>query len=248
MTGHGPLLGDVLRLADDPQLKEWGTAVLDGEPIAGIGDVSGAVYDLVNASLGDQPRIHPDAYVSPLANVHDDVVIGPGTRVHEYSTVRGRTVISGDVHIGYGCEISRSVIGQGSILSHRATIGCALIGRDTYFATDLVIGVCVLSNPDMLHPSKPVAFALPNGGRMSTGQPKWGAIVGDGVRAGVRVTLGPGAIVGAGSTLHANVNVPTAWIPPGSTLRPARTDFQITPSHAPAQGGPACSTSLTVST
>ncbi|GAA2704049.1 hypothetical protein ACFY9G_39180 [Streptomyces anthocyanicus] len=245
MTGRGPLLGDVLRLADDPHLKEWGAAVLDSEPVAEIGDVSGAVYDLVSASLGGGPRIHPDAYVSPLANVHDDVVIGPGTRVHEYSTVRGRTVISGDVHIGYGCEVSRSVIGRGSVLSHRATIGCAVIGQDAYFATGLIIGVCVLSNPDMLHPTKPVAFALPDGGRMSTGQPKWGAIVGDGVRAGVRVTLGPGAIVGAGSVLHATVNVPTAWIPPGSTLHPAGSGFQITP--APVQGGPACATSPTAS-
>ncbi|MEV4046318.1 hypothetical protein [Streptomyces sp. NPDC049744] len=246
MTGGGPLLGDVLRLADDPHLKAWGAAVLDGEPIARIGDVSGAVYDLVSAALGDQPRIHPDAYVSPLANVHDDVVIGPGTRVHEYSTVRGRTVISGNVHIGYGCEVSRSVVGQGSVLSHRATIGCAVIGQEAYFATDLVIGVCVLSNPDMLRPSKPVAFALPGGGRMSTRQPKWGAIVGDGVRAGVHVTLGPGAIVGARSVLHATVNVPTAWIPPDSTLYWADTGFRITP--APKQGGQACSTSPTVST
>ncbi|MGW1847889.1 hypothetical protein [Streptomyces sp. NPDC001966] len=91
------------------------------EPIAAIGDVSGAVYDLVRAGLGDGHRIHPSAYVSSLASVGEDVVLGPGAAIHEYSTVRSRTVISRNVHIGYGCEIPRSAIRQGSELSHQAT-------------------------------------------------------------------------------------------------------------------------------
>lgn len=229
MTVPGPLLGDVLRLGDDPQMKEWGADVLDERPVAAIGDVSGAVYDLVRASLGNRPRIHPSAYVSPLANVAEDVVVGPGAKVHEFSTVRGRTVISADVHIGYGCEISRCAVGQGSVLSHRATIGCAVIGRRAYFAAGLMIAVCVLSNPDMLHPTKTISFALPGGGRMSTGQSKWGALVGDGVRAGVRVTLSPGAVVGANAVLGGGVTVPTAWIPPGATVHQSSTTH-ITPA------------------
>ncbi|WP_157968492.1 LbetaH domain-containing protein [Streptomyces geranii] len=229
MNKDGPLLGDVLRLGDDPYLKGWGADVLDSEPIAAIGDVSGAVYDLVRANLGDQPRIHPSAYVSPLASVAPDVVIGPEARIHEYSTVRGRTVISGRVHIGYGCEISRSVIGQRSVLSHRATIACSVIGQHAYFATGLVIAVCLLSNPDMLYPSRPVEFGLPDGGRMSTGLPKWGAIVGDRARVGVRVVLGPGTLVGAESIVHAGITVPTAWIPPGSTLHPPTAGYHLTP-------------------
>ncbi|WP_326771267.1 hypothetical protein [Streptomyces sp. NBC_01445] len=229
MNEDGPLLGQVLRLGDDPHLKGWGADVLDGKPIAAIGDVSGAVYDLVCASLGDQPRIHPSAYVSPLANVAADVVIGPEARIHEYSTVRGRTVISGGVHIGYGCEISRSVIGAGTVLSHRATISCSVIGQHAYFATGLVTASCLLSNPDMLHPTRTVEFGLPDGGRMSTGLAKWGALVGDRVRAGVHVVLSPGTVVGADSILHAGITVPTAWIPPGSTLHPPTGGFHLTP-------------------
>lgn len=159
----GPLLGDVLRLGDDPHLKKWGAGVLDVEPVAALGDISGAVYDLACAHLGAGPRIHPTAYVSPLANVHEDVVIGPGARIYEYATVRGRSVVSGDVHIGYGCEISRSVLAQGAVLSHRATIACSVIGQHAYFATGLVIAVCTLSNPDMLRPTRPVDFAGPDG-------------------------------------------------------------------------------------
>ncbi|MFF2936399.1 LbetaH domain-containing protein [Streptomyces mirabilis] len=229
MNDAGPLLGDVLRLGDDPHLRDWGADVLDGEPIAAIGDVSGAVYDLVCAGLGSHPRIHPTAYVSPRATVAADVVVGPGARIYEYSTVRQRTVISGGAHIGYGCEISRSVIGQRSILSHRATISCAVIGRRAYFAAGLVIAVCLLSNPDMLYPTRPIEFGLPDAGRMSTGLPKWGALVGDGVRAGVSVVLGPGTVVGNGAILHAGVTVPTAWIPPGSTLHPPSAGYHLTP-------------------
>jgi UDP-3-O-[3-hydroxymyristoyl] glucosamine N-acyltransferase len=229
MGAAGPLLGDVLRLGDDPFLKELGAGALDERPITSIGDISGAAYDLVSASLGDRPRIHPTAYVSPLANVHKDVVIGPGTRVHEYSTVRGRTVISANVHVGYGCEISRSLVGEHSILSHRATVGCCVIGRHCYFSADLLTAACVISNSDMLHPDKPIAFALPDGGRMSTGEPKWSALIGDHVRAGSRVTVGPGSVVNARSVLAANTTVATEWIPADSRVSGAELGCRITP-------------------
>ncbi|MER6074660.1 transferase [Streptomyces sp. NPDC001817] len=227
MSGTGPLLGDVLRLSDDPFLKDLGVGVLDEQPIASVGDISGALYDLVRAALGDRPRIHPDAYVSPLANVAEDVVIGPGTSVHEFSTVRGRTVLSSNVHVGYGCEISRSVVGEHSILSHRATVGCCVIGRHCYFSAELLTPSCLISNTDMLRPDRPISFALPGGGRMSTGEAKWSAVIGDHVRAGSRVSIGPGAIVGARSLLEANATVATAWIPPDARVHgPAHT---ITP-------------------
>jgi UDP-3-O-[3-hydroxymyristoyl] glucosamine N-acyltransferase len=219
VSDDGPLLSDVLCLSDDPFLKELGAGALDEQPISSIGDVSAAVYDLVRTALGDRPHIHPDAYVSPLAKVTDDVVIGPGVRVHEYSTVRGRTVLSSHVHIGYGCEVSRSLVAEHSIISHRATIGCCVIGRHCYFSADLLTPSCLISNDDMLHPDKPICFVLPEGGRMSTGQSKWSALIGDHVRAGSRVSVGPGAVVGSRSLLGANVTVATAWIPADTRLR-----------------------------
>lgn len=229
MSASGPLLGDVVHLGDDTFLKEWGADALDGKPIAEIGDLSGAIYDLVCAGLGDRPRIHPSAYVSPLANVGDDAVIGPGAAIYEYSTVRGRTVISRNVHVGYGCEVSRSVIAQNSELSHRATVCCSVIGQRSYFAVGLVTAVCLLSNPDMLRPSRPVHFALPNGQRLTTGQSKWGALIGDDVRAGIGVAIGPGAVIGARTVLHAGVTVATDWIPPDSILNHPATGYQIEP-------------------
>lgn len=219
MSSAGPLLGEVLRLSDDPFLKELGAGVLEAQPIASIGDISGAVYDLARAALGDRPNIHPDAYVSPRANVGEDVVIGPGVRVHEYSTVRGRTVLSSHVHVGYGCEVSRSLVGEHSVLSHRATVGCAVIGRYCYFSADLLTASCLITNANMLRPDKPIAFALPDGGRMSTGQPKWSAVIGDHVRAGSRVTVGPGAVINARSLLEANASVATVWVPANSRVQ-----------------------------
>ncbi|MET9528233.1 hypothetical protein [Streptomyces coeruleorubidus] len=229
------MLGDVLRLGDDAFLKELGVNALDEQPITSVGDIADTVYRLTTASLGDRPRIHPSAYVSPLANVHDDVVIGPGARIHEYSTVRARTVISSNVHIGYGCEISRSMIGEHSVLSHRATVGCCVIGRHCYFSADLLTAACLISNSDMLQPDKPIAVALPGGGRMSTGEPKWSALVGDHVRAGSRVTIGPGAVINARSVLGANATVATVWVPADSRVSGPEPGCQIAP-----MGGHSC--------
>ncbi|MEU6475324.1 hypothetical protein ABZ858_00265 [Streptomyces sp. NPDC047017] len=228
MSDVGPLLGDVLRLSDDPFLKELGAGALDEKPIASIGDITGAVYDLVRTGLGGRPSIDPDAYVSPRANVAEDVVIGPGVRVHEYSTVRGRTVLSSYVHVGYGCEISRSLVGEHSILSHRATLGCVVIGRHCYFSADFLTASCLITNSDMLNPDRPISFVLPDGRRRSTGQPKWSGVIGDHVRAGARVAVGPGAVVGARSLLEANATVATAWVPADS--RVPRSDPRTTPS------------------
>ncbi|MEU0722866.1 hypothetical protein [Streptomyces sp. NPDC006140] len=226
-------MGEVLCLSDDPFLKDLGAGVLDEQPIASIGDISGAAYDLVRTALGDRPQIHPDAYVSPLAKVADDVVIGPGVSVHEYSTVRGRTVLSSHVHVGYGCEVSRSLVAEHSVLSHRATVGCCVIGRHCYFSADLLTPSCLISNDDMLHPDKPIHFALPGGGRMSTGQSKWSALIGDHVRAGSRVSIGPGAVVGARTLLAANVTVATAWVP-------ADTRVHISEHQSTLLGGSPC--------
>lgn len=228
MTQRGPLLGDVLRLSDDPFLKELGVGVLDEGPIASIGDISRAAYELACAALGDRPRVDPDAYVSPRANVHEDVIIGPGAKVYEYSTVRGRTVISSHVHIGYGCEISRSLVGEHTILSHRSTLGCCVIGRNCYFSADLLTAACVMTNPDMLRPDKPISFALPDGGRLSTGEPKWSALIGDGVRVGSRVTVGPGAVINSGSFIAANTTVATEWVPANSRVTTSTPETRIT--------------------
>ncbi|WP_406434146.1 hypothetical protein OHA59_45310 [Streptomyces sp. NBC_01589] len=65
---------------------------------------------------------------------------------------------------------------------------------------------------------------------MSTGQPKWGALSGDDVRGGIGVTVGPGAIVGSRSVLHAQVTVTTAWIPPDSILNQPATGYRLEPS------------------
>lgn len=53
---------------------------------------------------------------------------------------------------------------------------------------------------------------------MSTGEPKWSALIGDGVRAGARVTVGPGAVINARSVLAQSTTVATAWIPADSQV------------------------------
>ncbi len=218
----GPLLSEVLSLRLDPQLRQWDAAGLDGQPIEEIGDLAGAVWERVAKSLARDhgPNIHPTAWISPLANIGADVIIGPGAKVYEFSTVRNRSVLGADVTVGYGCEVSRTVLGSGTALAHRAMVSCSVIGQHVHFASQLTIAPCLLTNPDMRHPTRPIAFGLPDGTRLDSGQPKWGALVGDEVRAGIGITLGPGTVIGARSLLHGGVAVSTAWIPADSCLYP----------------------------
>ncbi len=215
-----PVLGDTLRLSLDPLFQEWGLGLLDDLPLVEIGGIAPVAYRLAASAIGSGPRVHPSAVVSPLANIADDVVIGPGCRVCEYSTVRDRSVLSAGVHVGYGCEVNRSVIAAGTSLGHRVGLGHSVVGRACHLSSSLTVAVCDLWSPDMLHPSRPISITMADGTLVETGKPKWGAVIGDGVRTAVNVTLGPGAVIGADCVLYGEVAVACTEIPSRSVLRP----------------------------
>ena len=215
-----PVLGATLRLSLDPLFQEWGLGLLDDVPLMEIGSIAPVAYRLAVSTIGSGPRVHPSAIVSPLANVADDVVIGPGCHIGEYSTVRDRSVLSAGVHVGYGCEINRSIIAAGTSLGHRIGLGHSVVGRACHLSSSLTVAVCDLWSPDMLHPSRPINITMADGTVVETGEPKWGAVIGDRVRTGVNVALGPGAVIGADCVLYGETTVASTEIPPRSVLRP----------------------------
>ncbi|MDX2930626.1 nucleoside-diphosphate-sugar pyrophosphorylase [Streptomyces sp. ME02-6977A] len=58
--------------------------------------------------------MHPTARIHPTAIVNDDVIIGSGVKVWEFTIVRGHTHLTPGVSIGFNCEITNSCLGAGA--------------------------------------------------------------------------------------------------------------------------------------
>jgi bifunctional UDP-N-acetylglucosamine pyrophosphorylase/glucosamine-1-phosphate N-acetyltransferase len=149
--------------------------------------------------LGDRVRIGPnnvirDAELGPgvevLANcVIEGAVVGAGSRIGPFARVRPETRLAGAVHVGNFVEIKKSVVGERSKVNHLSYIGDSEVGCDVNVGAGTI--TC---NYD--------------------GANKHRTVIGDDVFIGsdtqlvAPVTVGPGATIGAGSTI-------TRDVPPG---------------------------------
>ncbi|MFE9398277.1 transferase [Streptomyces flavidovirens] len=141
-------------------------------------------------------RIHPTAQIHPTAIIGDDVIVGPNVRVHEFSTVRKGSVLCAGSSVGFGCEVTRTLIGEGSILGHQVGIGRSIVGANVHVSASVVVAAISLWNFDMRVPRKEIVMRAPDGERYECLVSQFGALLGDGVQTGSQITLGPGVAVG----------------------------------------------------
>ncbi|MEW2082896.1 hypothetical protein [Streptomyces sp. NPDC005283] len=155
-------LGDYLTAPADHDLRSTSYGHLGTYELA---EFLAGWDELHHQALAHLPyRIHPTAYVHPNAIIGDDVVIGPHVRVWEFSTIRAGSVLCAGVSIGFNCEVTKSFIGEGSVLG--------------------------MWSPDMRRPEHDVFLRTPEG-IYRCGTPQFGALIGDRVQTGNNISLGP---------------------------------------------------------
>ncbi|MEU8772513.1 transferase [Streptomyces sp. NPDC048606] len=175
-------------------------------------------------------RIHPTAQIHPTAIIGEDAIIGPGVRVHEFSTVRKRSVLAAGVSVGFGCEVTHSLVGENTVLGHQVGVGHSIIGTDAHLSANLVIAAISLWNHDMRVPVKEIVLHGPGDEppyRCTTS--RFGGLIGDHVQTGSMITLGPGIAVGRHSTIAASVCMGSAIVPAGSVVRSSSPEVVIEP-------------------
>ena len=186
------LLEKGVRLADKNRIDIRGTltcgkdvfidvgCVFEGDVVLGDNVVVGPYCVIKNTTVGSGTVI--DAYSHfDQASVGEIVKIGP------FARLRPGTTLSDEVHIGNFVEIKKSEIGKGSKVNHLTYIG------DTTMGSGVNIGAGTITcNYD--------------------GANKHATVIEDGVFVGsdtmlvAPVTIGEGALVGAGSTITKNVS------------------------------------------
>jgi len=175
----------------DPELVWVGPAVTLArdvllEPMTSL---FGATTVAEGAVLGPNTRVF-DGVVGPGALVEQSVVrgarIGAGALVGPNAFLRPGTVLEAGSKVGSFVEVKKSTVGERSKVPHLSYIGDATIGRDVNVGAGTI--TC---NFD--------------------GRAKHATVIGDGAFIGsdtmlvAPVTIGPGAITGAGSAISKDV-------------------------------------------
>jgi len=163
------------------------------------------VLELLLSEMHGQ-SINPTAVIHPTAVIEGDVVIDEGARVYPHATVRGpayigkRSIVANnalvrdssvgdDCVVGFATEVKASILKE-HVWTHMNYIGDSVIGGN------VSIGGGTLTANFRLDEAQ-VQSAV-RGEKVATGRQKFGAIVGDDCRIGIRVSINPGIKIGRG--------------------------------------------------
>ncbi len=165
----------------------------------------GTVED--NVRLAGKVILSKGARVKSGSYFEGSVFIGEGAVVGPNAYLRSGTSLGKNVKVGAACEVKNSVLMDGTKVPHLSYVGDSIIGHETYLGAGTITANLRFDESTIMSSVKRVV--------LSTGRKKLGAIIGDGVRTGINVSIFPGVKIGGGS-----------WIGPGVVVR------EDVPSHA----------------
>jgi bifunctional UDP-N-acetylglucosamine pyrophosphorylase/glucosamine-1-phosphate N-acetyltransferase len=131
------------------------------------------------------------------------VVIGEGCEIGPNCYIRPSTSIGDDCHIGSAVEVKNSIIMRGTKIPHHNYVGDSVIGEDCNLGAGTKVANLRLDKKDITVMD------------IDTGRHKLGAIMGDGVEAGINVSINVGSLIGNDAHI-APGEVVKGVIPPGS--------------------------------
>ena len=172
------------------EANEWKVGELDRR-------IEGSVSE--RAELRGDVVVESGATVEPGVLVEGPALIRSGAEVGPNAYVRGVTVLGADTHVGNAVEVKNSVVMADSAVPHLSYVGDSVLGRDVNFGAGTTVA-------NLRHDDRPVEVTVKDE-RVSTGRRKFGVVVGDGAKTGIKtalnagVTLSSGASTGPGETV-----------------------------------------------
>jgi len=162
-----------------------------------------------------KPSIHPTAVVHPTAVIDGNVILEEGVRVLAHATIVGpciigkRSIVANnalvrgssvgpDCVVGYSTEIKSSILAA-HVWTHMTYIGDSVIGSNVSFGGGTLTGNLRLDEQEI--------SSLVGEAKVMTGLQKFGCIIGDGCRLGIRSALNPGIKIGQGTFVSSGVLV-----------------------------------------
>jgi|LakMenEpi03Aug12_release.lakeMendotaPanAssembly.Ray.scaffolds.fasta_scaffold86462_4 NDP-sugar pyrophosphorylase family protein len=175
-----------------PRIRLWIEAALAASDRAACG-----VADRSRIFVGESVWIGKGTVIMPGACLQGPAWIGEGCRIGPGCWIRENVVIGNGAIVGNSCELKNCVVGESSEIPHWNYVGDSLLGRRVHLGAGVI-----LSNWRHDHGEIPVVDERYSGGRLASGLPKFGAIMGDCSDAGAHVVLNPGSLIGRRSVLY----------------------------------------------
>ena len=141
-------------------------------------DANRHLLDTYGTAISKNATIKPGAVIEEPVAIGEGSVIGPNCFIRRYSS------IGKNCKVGQAVEIKNSIIMDNSYVSHLTYAGETIVGRNCN-----VGGGTIFANLRL--DEKNVKMEI-NGLRADSGKRKLGAIIGDNVKFGTRVTVMPG--------------------------------------------------------
>ncbi|WP_158835909.1 hypothetical protein [Streptomyces sp. NRRL S-350] len=158
------------------------------------------------------------AVIAEGAVVTGPVLVCSGAVIDAGARVRDHSVIGPDCRIGWGAEVTRSLLTGGVFMKHTSFVGDSVLGLGVNIGAFVsTTGLRVTSGP-VVEPATEEICAHLDGCRIATGQTKFGAVIGDGVIVPAGTVLQPATLIGAHTTLYPRTQI-GGFFPAGSQGR-----------------------------
>jgi UDP-N-acetylglucosamine diphosphorylase/glucosamine-1-phosphate N-acetyltransferase len=131
-----------------------------------------------DVSVGARSRIRSGAYIEGPVLIGEDCEIGPNCYIRPY------TSIGDHCHVGAAVEIKNSIIMQGAKVPHLNYVGDSIIGEGCNLGAGTKIANLRFDEKEIITAGH------------STGRRKFGAVLGDGVKTGINVSINTGTMIG----------------------------------------------------
>lgn len=161
------------------------------------------IVDPANTYIDINSKIGEDTVIKPYTIIEEDVVIGSECVIGPFARLRPGTVLSDKVEVGNFVELTRCNVGEGTKIKHHTYVGDAVIGKNVNVGAGTIT-----ANYDGKNKNKTTI--------------KDGAFIGSGTVFVAPVTVGKGAMTGAGSVLTKNTLVPDKAVVVGVPARPIK--------------------------
>ena len=147
-----------------------------------------------NVCLRGKIIIEKGAKIKSGTTIEGPAYIGKNCEVGPNAHIRPWSSIDEGAQIGQSVEVKNSVIGRNTHVPHLSYVGDSVLGEDCNLGAGTIAANFKFDESIIKTEVK--------GAVMSTRRKKLGAILGDGVKTGINVSLMPGVMVGANSTIY----------------------------------------------
>ncbi|WP_404815591.1 hypothetical protein [Streptomyces thermolineatus] len=182
-------------------VKRTMAADLDAPEAAGLTTDAAGVVE-AGALLHGAVIVQTGARIEAGAQVIGPVLICTGAVIAAGAMVRDHSVIGPGCRIGFGAEITRSLLTGNVFMKHPCFIGDSVVGRRVNVGSFCSTTGLRCDRGPVPEPAIEEITVSLGDRRVSTGQTKFGAVIGDEVTLPAGTFLSPGTLIGPRTVVY----------------------------------------------